>query len=80
MWRSYTIEWRIGRTVYQITVTNPEHRCRGVQSAELDGVPVDPSGIPLQDDDETHDVAVVLGKPRAVASVPTLQTSARSET
>jgi cellobiose phosphorylase len=66
MWPSYAVDWRFGRTLYHIVVTNPEHRCRGVQSAELDGAPIDPSAIPLRDDGATHDVAVVLGKPGAV--------------
>jgi cyclic beta-1,2-glucan synthetase len=66
MWPGYTVDWRIGQTVYHISVTNPEHRCRGVQSAALDGVPIDPSAIPLRDDGETHDVAVVLGKALAI--------------
>ena len=67
MWDGYSVEWRIGRTLYRISVTNPEHRCRGVQSAEVDGIAVDPAAIPLRDDGGTHDVAVVLGKPAPVA-------------
>ena len=62
MWASYAVDWRIGGTLYRITVTNPEHRCRGVQSAELDGVPVDPSAISVRDDGNTHDIGIVLGK------------------
>jgi cellobiose phosphorylase len=62
MWPRYAVDWRIGRTVYRITVANPENRCRGVQSAEIDGRPVDPAAIPLRDDEGVHDVAVVLGK------------------
>jgi hypothetical protein len=66
MWPTYAVDWRIGRTLYHIIVTNPEHRCRGVQSVELDGVPIDPRAIPLRNDGATHDVAVVLGKPRTI--------------
>jgi cyclic beta-1,2-glucan synthetase len=62
MWPGYAIDWRIGRTLYRITVVNPEHRCCGVQSAEIDGVSVNPYAIPLHDDGNTHDVAVVIGK------------------
>jgi cellobiose phosphorylase len=61
MWPGYTIDWRIGRTLYRIAVRNPAHRCRGVESAVLDGRSVDPDRIPLADDGETHDVEVVLG-------------------
>ena len=67
MWPTYTVEWRFGQTRYHITVTNPEHLCRGVGSAEMDGVAVDPLAIPLHDDGRTHDVSVVLGRPRAHA-------------
>jgi cyclic beta-1,2-glucan synthetase len=68
MWPGYAVDWRIGRTVYRITVANPENRCRGVQSAEMDGRPVDPGAIPLRDDGETHDIAVVLGKTSQVGA------------
>jgi cyclic beta-1,2-glucan synthetase len=61
MWTTYSLEWTIGRTRYRIAVSNPEHRCRGVASATLDGAPVDSSAIPLEDDGRTHDVAIVLG-------------------
>ena len=60
-WPEYTIAWRSGATRYEITVTNPEHRCRGVAEADLDGAPVDPVAIPIVDDGKTHVVRVVLG-------------------
>jgi len=60
-WDGYRMDWRRGATVYRILVANPEHRCRGVNAAALDGVPVDPHAIPLQDDGATHEVVVVLG-------------------
>ncbi|MGH7646400.1 MAG: hypothetical protein ACREMR_12550, partial [Gemmatimonadales bacterium] len=41
---------------------NPEHRCRGIAEAELDGTPVDPAAIPLVDDGATHRVRVVVGE------------------
>ena len=63
-WPEYTIAWRFGRTRYEIVVTNPERRCRGIAEAELDGAAVDARAIPLVDDGGTHDVRVVLGVPR----------------
>jgi cyclic beta-1,2-glucan synthetase len=60
-WPEYAITWRFGRTRYEISVTNPERRCRGIASAELDGVAVDPRAIALRDDGGAHDVRVVLG-------------------
>ena len=46
---------------YEIAVSNPERRCRGIAEAELDGAPVDPRAIPLADDGGTHQVRLVLG-------------------
>jgi cyclic beta-1,2-glucan synthetase len=60
-WPEYAITWRFGRTRYEISVKNPEGRCRGVGAAELDGVAVDPGAIALVDDGGTHEVRVVLG-------------------
>ncbi len=60
-WPAFSIEWRVGATRYSIEVENPERRCRGVASVELDGAPVDPSAIPLLDDGLAHRVRVVLG-------------------
>jgi cyclic beta-1,2-glucan synthetase len=61
MWPEFSIQWKVGTTTYQITVANPEHRCRGVRFAELDGVAADPSAIPLVDDGQTHRLTIVLG-------------------
>jgi cyclic beta-1,2-glucan synthetase len=68
-WPSYAISWRFGKTRYEIAVSNPERRCRGIGEAELDGVPVDARAIPLVDDGGTHQVRIVLGaeKPAAAA-------------
>jgi cyclic beta-1,2-glucan synthetase len=59
-WPDYEIVWRFGRTRYEIAVSNPERRCRGIAEAELDGAPVDPRAIPLVDDGRTHQVRLVL--------------------
>jgi cyclic beta-1,2-glucan synthetase len=62
-WPGFAVTWRFGRTVYEISVENPEHRCRGIGEAELDGRPADPGAIPLVDDGVPHRVRVVLGGP-----------------
>ncbi len=67
-WPEYSIAWRFGATRYEITVTNPEHRCRGVAEADLDGAPVDAGAIPLVDDGGKHVVRVVLGAATRPAS------------
>jgi cyclic beta-1,2-glucan synthetase len=60
-WGEYSIVWKFGSARYHITVLNPEQRCRGVRSAELDGAAVDANAIPLIGDASTHDVVVVFG-------------------
>ncbi len=67
-WPTYLIEWRFGKTHYRIVVENPERRCRGVASVELDGSPADPAAIPLEDDGRVHRVRVVLGAGRDAPS------------
>jgi cyclic beta-1,2-glucan synthetase len=71
-WPQFTIEWRLGTTRYTILVENPERRCTGVATVELDGSPVDPGAIPLADDGGTHDVRVVLGESRKTPSSPAI--------
>jgi cyclic beta-1,2-glucan synthetase len=62
-WPEYAITWRFGGSVYEIVVSNPEHRCRGIGTAELDGHLVEACAIPLVDDGAPHRVRVVLGEP-----------------
>lgn len=60
-WPEYHIVWRFLDTRYQITVSNPTRRCKGVGKATVDGAPVNPVAIPLVDDGRIHDVQIVLG-------------------
>jgi len=62
-WPEYRIIWRFLDTRYEITVSNPARRCRGVETALLDGVAVDAAAIPLVNDGGVHDVHLVLGDP-----------------
>jgi len=61
MWPAFSIEWNLGPTSYHISVLNPDHRCCGVASAELDGVAVDPDAIPVLSDGKAHKVVATLG-------------------
>ena len=63
-WPEYTIDWRFLDSRYEITVSNPTRRCRGVAHATLDGSPVDAAAIPLLNDGRTHKVRIVLGDQR----------------
>ncbi len=60
-WPEYEIAWRFQRTRYRIAVSNPEHLCRGVLDATLDGVVTDAAAIPLVDDGGMHEVHILLG-------------------
>ena len=71
MWPGFTLRWRIGMTIYDIAVTNPEHRGRGVRSAMLDGAKVPAHAIPILDDGRTHAIAIELGTAMASAGVST---------
>ncbi|MDD8026403.1 MAG: glucoamylase family protein [Acidobacteriota bacterium] len=72
-WLDYAIIWRCGRTRYEIAVSNPARRCRGIAQAELDGAPVDPCSIPLVDDGGTHQVRLVLGDRKPPVPLPSDQ-------
>ena len=60
-WPEFSITWRFGRSRYEILVSNPERRNRGVAAAELDGAAVSPGAIPLVDDGAVHQVKITLG-------------------
>jgi cyclic beta-1,2-glucan synthetase len=61
LWPEYQITWRMHGTRYEISVSNPERRCRGVAKAELDGGVVDAAAVPFIDDGQVHHVRIVLG-------------------
>ena len=66
VWAQYSLEWTTARTRYRFTISNPEHRCQGIASAELDGAGVDPHAIPLDDDGGVHEVTITLGSGAAL--------------
>jgi cyclic beta-1,2-glucan synthetase len=61
LWPEYEIAWTFHDTRYEILVSNPARRCRGVAHAELDGNVVDAAAIPFIEDRGIHRVHVVLG-------------------
>ena len=62
LWPEYRMTWRMQGTRYEISVSNPERRCRGVVEAKLDGGTVNPAAIPFIDDGGVHHVRIVLGR------------------
>jgi len=69
------VTWRFGRSRYEVLVENPDRQSRGVVRAELDGVPVDASAVPLLDDGQVHRVHVVLGRREKEHATPQPATS-----
>jgi cellobiose phosphorylase len=59
-WSGYSVDWLRKGTRYEITVKNPQHGNRGIASAEIDGLPVNPLAIPLRDDGGTHRIVLVM--------------------
>ncbi|MGZ8185576.1 MAG: GH36-type glycosyl hydrolase domain-containing protein [Methylobacter sp.] len=61
-WRSYNLYYKHQDSSYEITVENPDGVSCGIVLIELDGTeqPQD-GGIPLQQDNQVHQVRVVLG-------------------
>jgi cyclic beta-1,2-glucan synthetase len=68
-WPGYTIEYRYGRSVYVIEVSNEGGAGRGPTEVAIDGRVLEGAGIPLKDDGERHSVTVRPG----VASVVDLK-------
>lgn len=62
-WPGYGITWRFGKTRYEISVSNPERKCRGISLIEFDGRAVDSRAIALVDDGEIHQVRLIIGNP-----------------
>jgi len=77
-WPGFSLTWTFGRTRYEITVSNPQHYCRGVARASLDGAACDATGIPLRDDGGTHRVEIVLGEKRAGPTPSPRRSTARA--
>ena len=66
VWAEFTLDWRIGGTCYHFVISNPRHWSRGIATAELDGVAVDPAAIPLHESGARHEVRIVLGSEAGV--------------
>jgi len=62
-WRRYDVQLRHGKTLYQITVTNPFGAASGISHAEVDHLTIlrPPLRIPLSDDEAVHTIRVVMG-------------------
>lgn len=61
-WLNFEIDYRSGKTLYQIRVKNPMGICRGVSEVSLDGKLLPSNEIPLTFDGQSHQVIVVMGE------------------
>jgi cyclic beta-1,2-glucan synthetase len=61
---------RSGGTSYVVRVENPHRGTRGVERLEVDGRPVEGTGVAMIDDGMTHQVRVVLAAPVPQHSPP----------
>ena len=75
-WDHIRLRYRYGKTLYRITIENPQHCSRGVALIEVDGAAATEKMIRLQDDKVDHEVRVVLGN--QPTSVTTLQSPGRA--
>ena len=60
-WDGFSVTRRYRGAIYAITVTNPDHHCRGVRTVIVDGQPLAGSVLPVFGDGQTHQVNVVMG-------------------
>ncbi len=60
-WDGFRMVRQFRGAVFQITVENPDHVCRGVNAVWLDGKPLKEALLPDLRDGQTHQVRVLLG-------------------
>ncbi len=60
-WDGFTVTRRFRGSIYQITVHNPEHVCKGVSRMTVDGHDIKGDILPLNGGAGTHKVEVWLG-------------------
>jgi cyclic beta-1,2-glucan synthetase len=80
-WSDFRLHYRVGSTLYHITVENPRGVQRGVARVEMDGGVLEDKAIPLRDDGAEHHVRVLMGENLAsavpaTAALPPSATSA----
>ncbi|MGH7168828.1 MAG: GH36-type glycosyl hydrolase domain-containing protein, partial [Gemmataceae bacterium] len=60
-WKSFAITFRHRSATYRITVENPHGVERGVKTIAIDGRKQENRDMVLADDEQTHEVQIVLG-------------------
>ena len=60
-WDGYKVSRKFRNATFEITISNPNHVCKGVKTLVVDGKEIDGNVIPVFDDGKTHSVQVVMG-------------------
>jgi len=60
-WTGFKVDYRFGNTHYKISVENPHNVNQGIQQIVLDGISLADKLIPLVDDDQPHEVRIMMG-------------------
>jgi cyclic beta-1,2-glucan synthetase len=61
-WDGFTIDYRFGKAVYHIQISNPQHLASGIKEIAFDKKLIEGDGIPLTDDGNEHQISVVMGE------------------
>ena len=77
-WPRVVVRYRYGRTVYEITVENPDRVSHGVARMEIDGETRPIEALALTDDGKTHVIRVMLGRGERTSAPPDAVPSASS--
>ena len=60
-WDGFKVSRTFRGDVFDITIKNPDHVCKGVKSVTVDGNAIDGNILPVFGDGKTHTVEVVMG-------------------
>ena len=61
VWEGFEIKYRKEGTLYHIKVENPDHVEKGIKEIRMDGKKIEEERLSFQQDDEDHEVLVILG-------------------
>ena len=60
-WDGYQVSRRFRGAIYDITISNPDHVCRGVKKVVVDGKEISGNVLPVFSDGQHHTAEVILG-------------------
>lgn len=60
-WDGFKVSRTFRGDIFDITITNPDHVCKGVKSVTVDGSAIEGNILPVFGDGKTHTVEVVMG-------------------